>query len=210
MDVEMGEARKSARLALKEQTKLSVIIPEQAVHFDVPKLKRKGQKPKQSLKALKPMKKSIARPMKVARKKVLREKKTMLNKFADLSKTKISDLFCLVRKYATCDTDRQLKYLILQTTLKGMKELDINNLFKDLKQEKLKVTNFVTSKLRLLDVMQHLEQITSYKEVDDDEKITTESVESAESVSMTDAEIAVRESINTLDDLDSLFRRLLV
>jgi len=210
MDVEMGEARKSARLALKEQTKLSVIIPEQAVHFDVPKLKRKGQKPKQSLKALKPMKKSIARPMKVARKKVLREKKTMLNKFADLSKTKISDLFCLVRKYATCDTDRQLKYLILQTTLKGMKELDINNLFKDLKQEKLKVTNFVTSKLRLLDVMQHLEQITSYKEVDDDEKITTESVESAESVSMTDAEIAVREGINTLDDLDSLFRRLLV
>lgn len=198
MDVEMGETRRSARLAMKEQGKQSLIIPDQ-----VPKLKRKGQKPKQSLKALKPMKRSTARPMKVARKKVLREKKALLNKFADLNKTKISDLFCLVRKYATSEIDRQLKYLILQTTLKGMKELEISNSLKDLKQEKLKVTTFVTSKLRLLDVMEHLEQVLSYKEVDD-EDITSDSV------SMTDAEVTVRDGISTLDDLDSLFRRLMM
>ena len=148
--------------------------------------------------------------------------KTFINKFADLRKTKVSDMFCLVKKHAVNEQDRQEKYNVLQTVLKGMKDNEIKNSLVDLYTHKHKLAGYIVAKLLstpspvcFTRVLQDIEDMLSYKEVDGIDCINAQSspLTTCDSDMMdttTSATSALQDGIDALDELQSIFRRLLV
>lgn len=198
-DVEMRSLRRSTRVVTKPQR-----INYQHADNSKKKTKRSKSKPKdQVITKSKTKTKNKAR---TSRKNI----KSFIDKFADLRKTKISDLFCLVKKHAVNEQDRQEKYVVLQTILKGMKDNDIKNSLVDMYTNKHKLAGYIVTKflstqspMCFTRIIQNIDEMLSYKEVD--------GIDSINNVSdMMDTTSTLQDGIDALDALQSIFKRLLV
>jgi hypothetical protein len=209
VDVEMTSLRRSTRVVSKPKR----INYEHSV-------KSKGKsKTKSKTKAKTQVNTKSRSNAKTSRKRM----KTFIDKFADLRKTKVSDMFCLVKKYAVNEQDRQDKYTVLQTVLKGMKDNDIKNSLIDMYTHKHRLVGYIVTKLLstpspmcFTRVLQHIEDMLSYKEVDGIECVNASNASNASNDMMDTAtdetthQSALQDGIDALDELQSIFRRLLV
>lgn len=207
IDVEMSVLRRSTRVVSKPQR----------INYEHP-VKRKGErkvKVKSNTRSRSKSKtKTQAKPKaKTARKRM----KTFIDKFADLRKTKISDMFCLVNKHVLNEEEKQQKYLVLQIILKGMKDNEIKNTLTDLYTHKHKLASYIVMKqlstsspLCFTNVNQHIDDMLSYKEVDGIDMIHTNTIETQDTSNMMDTSSVLQDGIDALDELQSIFRRLIV
>lgn len=214
-DVEMMTVRRSTRVVPKSQ-KSTLTSPQIA-----PK-KRIVKRATKATKANKAKTSGKSKRNTSSRRKATKRIKTLIDKFADLSKARISDLFCLVKKYAILDEERHEKYIVLQTILKGMKENQIHNTLVDLYTHKHRLACYIVTKLLSTSsplcftrISQHIEDVLSYKEVDGVDCIpksnlpaTTTSSSSQNTMDVDSS--ALQEGIDALDALQSIFRRLIV
>ena len=154
----------------------------------------------------------------------------MNTKFADLRKTKINDLFCLIQKYTCDEQDKLDKYFVIQTILKGLKENNIKNKLVELYNNKRKLIVYVVHKsllsckpMCLTSVSQHIEDIFCYREIDGVDCLDSldcldianipniQNHQSNLCHQPMDVDMSViQNGIDTLDALQSIFRRLIV
>ena len=100
-------------------------------------------------------------------KKVIQECLTEL--YQDFDTIKISDVFKLVKKYETSDDMRKLYYLVVQHIVRNTKNLHINNLIKDVYENRVDVITHVCTFMSLSfeTVDDILDTILSYAEIRD-------------------------------------------
>jgi hypothetical protein len=217
-EIEMFVARRSQRIANKEQQKLY----EHNSDLTIKSKKKKVNKPVAKMN----IDSSISVKGKIVKKrqntgKVISHK--LVNKFIDLEKTKISDVFSLVKKYSLSDKERQDKYVILQTILKGLKDMNIKNLLVDMYKFKSNIQLYLYSKLQdkgltFISICSHIDEILSYKEIYElDEVIGSHMnvdcdslVESMNKIDIKSVEHQMRQSINEIDELNSMIFRLMM
>lgn len=205
VDVEMTSLRRSTRVVSK---------PKRINYEHSVKSKGKSKtKTKSKTKAKTQVNTKSRSNAKTSRKRM----KTFIDKFADLRKTKVSDMFCLVKKNAVNEQDRQDKYTVLQTVLKGMKDNDIKNSLIDMYTHKHRLVGYIVTKLLstpspmcFTRVLQHIEDMLSYKEVDGIECVNTSNDMMDTATDETTHQSALQDGIDALDELQSIFRRLLV
>lgn len=92
------------------------------------------------------------------------------DKFQDLTRTKISDLFALIKKHTTCPNDRTMKYLILKTIVKNSRKLSINNSLLDLNIHHQRISHILPNYIHnlnvpTLSVIDHINEILNYAEL---------------------------------------------
>lgn len=217
-DVEMVTLRRSSRIAAKAQEQ-AVVNNKFVTDIVEPRSKKTATKPKQDTSVKKTKTKTTKR-------KTAKNTKAINSKFSDLRKTKISDLFCLIQKYALNEKDKLDKYFVVQTIVKGLKENDIKNKLVDLYNNKHKLTIYVAQKSTVTpnkqcwdSVSQHVEDILCYREVDGLDCLDCQnsqinhrkSNQSQRSNEPMDIDMSVLQNgIDTLDALQSIFRRLIV
>lgn len=218
-DAEMVTVRRSTRVVHKPKTADVVAFTKSRAQKKRTTNTKKTSKSKSIRKSTTKVKQPASR---TSRRKATKRIKSLIDKFADLSRTKISDMFCLVKKYAIMDDERQGKYAVLQTVLKGMKENQVQNTLVDLHTHKHKLACYVVNKLLptsspmcFTRVCQHIDDMLAYKEVDGVDCIQTSNVPTtlitASSQEMMDTDTsALQEGIDALDALQSIFRRLIV
>lgn len=167
-DVEMFSLRRSSRLADKERQKF---LNNNAVE------EPKNITPKPARKKSDVVKMSVDKKAGVNTKKKTRKARKVkknANKFMNLEKTRINDVFPLIYKYSQTESEKVEKYFVLQTIIKFRKEININNLMTDVYIHKHAIERYVylhlaeeCTEVTLLSVSNHLDDILSYKEIDD-------------------------------------------
>lgn len=207
LDVEMGVLRRSTRVVSKPQR----------MNYDHPVKRQTGRAKSKSKSKTRSRSKSKTKNQAKPKAKTARKRiKTFIDKFADLRKTKISDMFCLVNKHALNEQERQEKYVVLQVILKGMKDNEIKNTLTDLYTHKHKLASYIvikqlstSSPLCFTSVNQHIDDMLSYKEVDGVDTINN-TIEAQDTNDMMDTSTVLQDGIDALDALQSIFRRLIV
>jgi hypothetical protein len=144
--------RRSARIAKLHET-------QQKQQITTPPINKTTQKRVSSV-----SKKAKASPKKLE--KVMKEYVKQLPKFDNI---KINDVFKLVKTYAKNESERKLVYSVLQHIVKNTKNLHINNLIKDVYDNRADVIAFVCASMQLSfeTVDDILDTILSYEEIRD-------------------------------------------
>lgn len=210
-DVEMQTIRRSERIAQLEQLKniTKVSTPSQET---APKKKRSCRKTnKKSAVA----KKVIAPKTK---KEYIKKTRKVIDKFLIIETVKISDLFSLVKKYSMTMVEQKFKYILLQTILKNLKELDIKNSVLDMYKHRIRIAEILSIKISntLADVMANIEDILGYTEISILEDNAYHSIENCEVV-MEDSvdclldmfnSCSIKATMPSISSLDALIARL--
>lgn len=183
-DVEMFTLRRSSRIADKERQKFLRNLKSN--HSPTMEESRKTS-PKPTRKKTNEVIKISAKNSGVNVKKARRTKKTTKTtkttkrtscKFSNLKTTKINDMFSLIFKYSRTDDDKNEKYIVLQTIIKLRKELKMKNLMTEIYLNKTNIEicvykHLVDDGFTLMTISNHLNEILSYKEVDDLDNVIT-------------------------------------
>lgn len=121
-DVEMRCLRRSDRIVLHEAQK----VLQCKIKTEPKKVKAKKDGAKKmsvvTVKAVQPKKSK----MKTQSRPKIESSKTVI-KFLDIEQSKISDVFELIKKHSISDIDKNLKYAILKSVIKHVKQLNIAN-----------------------------------------------------------------------------------
>lgn len=177
-DVEMLTLRRSPRIAEKQRQQL---VENLSAFNTFAKKEKSSQK---IPKARTPRKKEndVAKMnVDVQIKKKTRKTKTnkknnkkIIDKFVNLEKTKLNDIFPLIKKYSLTEGEKNEKYVIVQTIIKNRKALNINTLLTEIYIHKNNIILYLYKELQQseysfpLDVVSnHLNDILSYREIDD-------------------------------------------
>jgi hypothetical protein len=210
-DVEMQTIRRSERIAQLEQlkniTKVSTSSQETA-----PKKKRSCRKTnKKSAVA----KKVIAPKTK---KEYIKKTRKVIDKFLIIETVKISDLFSLVKKYSMTMVEQKFKYMLLQTILKSLKELDIKNSVLDMYKSRIRIAEILSIKVSktLVDVMANIEDILGYTEISILEDNAYHPIENSEVVMEDSVDClldmfnlcSIKATMPSISSLDALIARL--
>jgi hypothetical protein len=174
-DVEMLTLRRSPRIAEKQRLQFVANLSAFNTFEKKETPSRKAPKSKTPRKKGNDVKMNVDIKMKKTRKaKATKKIKKTVDKFVDLEKTKLNDIFPLIKKYSSNEDEQNVKYFILQKLIKKRKAMNINNLLTEMYIHKNKIVTYLYNELLqseyefTLDVISnHLNDILSYKEVDD-------------------------------------------
>jgi hypothetical protein len=175
-DVEMLTLRRSPRIAEKQRLQFVANLSAFNTFEKKETPSRKAPKSKTPRKKGNDVvKMNVDVKMKKTRKATATKKiKKTVDKFVDLEKTKLNDIFPLIKKYSSNEDEQNVKYFILQKIIKKRKAMNINNLLTEMYIHKNKIVTYLYNELLqseyefTLDVISnHLNDILSYKEVDD-------------------------------------------
>lgn len=235
-DIEMFSLRRSARIAEKERQKFiqSLNLLDSVINRETPKIdsvqhitsKQTKSKDKELAKV------SGDKVSGKIRKKSQKPKKTnnKNNKFVNLETTKINDVFPLIRKYSQNEVEKNEKYHLLQTIVKYRKEMKIKNLVTDLYLYKATIEINVYKYLQhngytLISITNHLNDILSYKEIDDLDSVTVDKnenhntyieqdcdnlVSSLSMMSIQSKEHQMQRDLDEIEKLNSMICRLMM
>ncbi len=239
-DIEMFSLRRSARIAEKERQKFIQTIHLLNSFTNVEETKKVNDK--QKIKHVKSketkvkitvdtksggnIKKKPQKPRTTKKRKQNLKK----NKFINLETTKINDVFPLIKKYSHNDIDKNEKYHLLKTIIKYRKDLNISNRVADLYIHKALVERNVYKYLQhndftLISISNHLNDILSYKEIDDLDSIITERhndhdaymeqdcnnlINSLNMMSIQSKEQQMKKDLDEIEKLNSIICRLMV
>lgn len=181
-DVEMFTLRRSSRLAEKERQKFlnNISSGEESNNATSSHDLSPSPKPKSPRKKSDVVKMSVDK--KAGVKKTRKGKKTnkKVNKFVNLETTRINDVFPLILKYSQTEAEKIEKYLVLETIIKFRQEINIKNLMIDVYINRTAIERFVylhlseeCNEVTLITVSNHLNDILSYKEIDDLDTVVT-------------------------------------
>jgi hypothetical protein len=221
-DIEMFALRRSSRIADKERQKFLNNLNSGEI---VEEPKKASPKPKVTRKKIDVVKMSVDK--KAGVKKPRKGKKTnkKINKFINLETTKINDVFPLIQKYSLTEFEKIDKYIVLETIIKFRKEMNIKNLMTDVYIHKHAIERYVylhlaeeCTEVTLITVSNHLNDILSYKEIDDLDSvirsrrsmIQNDPQDDNNLVSKEAAEEQMKKDLDEIEKLNSMICRLVM
>ena len=210
-DVEMFTLRRSARIAEKQRLQFvenisafSTFVKKETTSQKAPKRKASCMKDNDVVK----MNIDMQIKKKTRKTKKTKVTKKIIDKFANLEKTKINDVFPLIQKYSLTEDEKNEKYIILQTIIKKRKAININNLLSEIYIHKTNIVIYLYNELLQseysfnLDVISnHLNDILSYREIDDIDTIV---------MNKQTAENQMRNDAQEVEQLNALICRLMM
>jgi hypothetical protein len=220
-DVEMFSLRRSSRIVERDLKRLEEVKVSTVVHIKTKKARTKRSKAA-TIDVVLPIDGGVVKKRVSKKKKTTIQKRIKVDKFANLVKSKISDLFSLVHKYAKTLEEKTCKYTILQMVLKNLKELDISNKVVHLYANKKKIEHFVFLKLQnisIIDIHDHISDILAYGEIDDIDAVATnntnvglvmDSIVPILTSVQNDREMEIAITIQRVDDINAMICRLMV
>ena len=161
VDVEMQTIRRSERIAQLEQQKTMQKVSTSSKETATKK-KRTSQKANKKITHV--VKKVVAPKTK---KEYIKKTRKIIDKFLIIESVKISDLFSLVKKYSMTTVEQKLKYMLLQTILKNLKEFNIKNNVVDMYKCRIRIAEILSIKVSktLADIMSNIEDMLGYSEI---------------------------------------------
>lgn len=212
-DVEMFVLRRSARIADKQRLQLNVSVKTEtpAIKWKTP-LKRTSEVSKMNVDS------QVKKKTRKARKPQKKAKK-VIDKFADLDKTKISDLFPLIEKYSLSENEKNEKYVIIRTIIKRRNLININNRLTEVYINRNNIVTYLYYEYLhtlheysfTLDVISnHLNDILSYKEIDDLDTVVMTKRNENIMKDTNKAENEIYKGLQEMDKLNAMICRLML
>lgn len=214
-DVEMLTLRRSPRIAEKQrlqfEANISALNNTTFVMKETPS--QKTLKPRTYRKKdndIVKMNVDVQIKKKTRKAKTTKKSKKIIDKFINLEKTKLNDIFPLIDKYSLNDDEKNEKYTILQTIIKKRNAMNINNLLTEMYIHKNNIVVYLYHELSLqlthytftLDVISnHLNDILSYKEIDDLDSVINDKQS---------AENQMKNDLQEIEQLNAMICRLMM
>ena len=172
-DIEMFTLRRSARIAEKQRQKLTKTISTfnkmETTSQKVSKRKASSNEDNVVVK----MNVDVQIKKRPRKTKNVRNNRKIIDKYINLEKTKLNDIFPLILKYASSEDEKNEKYIILKKLIKGRKAIKIDNFVSELYTHQNKIVLYLYNELlqtlteysfTLNVISNHLNDILSYKE----------------------------------------------
>lgn len=211
-DVEMFTLRRSARIAEKQRQKFVENISALSNFVPVSKVKT----PRKRTNEVDKMNVDVQVKKK---KRTAKKTKKVVDKFANLEKVKFNDIFPLIKKYALTENEKSEKDTILQTIIKERKSMNIDNRITELYVHKNKIVIYLFTQLSqvlteyiftLQVITNHVDDILSYKEIDDlDSIVMNQKLENICNDKQT-AEHQMKHDLQEIENLNSMICRLMM
>lgn len=209
-DVEMNTLRRSPRIAEKQRLQF---VKNLSAFVNKEKHNQKSPKPKTPRKKCDDVVKmnidvQIKKKKQKTTKKTRKNIRKTIDKFVNLEKTKLNDIFPLIKKYSSNEDEKNEKYTILQTIIKKRKEMKIDNLLTEMYIHKNNIVIYLYNELLqseyafTLDIISnHLNDILAYREIDDLDAIINDSKS---------AETQMKNDLEEIDKLNEMICRLMM
>jgi hypothetical protein len=215
-EVEMFTLRRSARIAEKQRVQFVENIS--AFNTFVKKETPKPKTPRKKSNDVAKMNVDIQIKKKARKtKKTNKNTRKIIDKFANLEKTKLNDIFPLIKKYSSIEDEKNEKYFILETIIKKRKAINIDNLLIELYIHKNNIVIYLYNELLhseysfTLDIISnHLNDILSYREVDDLDTVIMNRNNENICKSKRTAEYQMRNDLQEIEKLNAMICRLMM
>lgn len=217
-DVEMFTLRRSARIAEKQRQKFVENISAFS-NFVRAEPVLKVKTPRKRRNAVDKMNVDVQEKKKKRTTKKTKRIKKVVDKFANLENVKFNDIFPLIKKYALTENEKSEKDTILQTIIKERKSMNIDNRITELYVHKNKIVIYLFTQLSqvlteyiftLQVITNHVDDILSYKEIDDlDSIVMNQKLENICNDKQT-AEHQMKHDLQEIENLNSMICRLMM